>query len=540
MELYVDGKLLGSQTHSGAIRNAPYQVILGKSAELRDSHLGYMCHATLDKVRIFDRVVSVEDLQVPPDDLKEHALLWLDFETAEKEGSYYSIGIPGRTYGLVWPDRSIQPELWQMKKSPQPVHFSMKDTEAGMVEITNRHHFRNLKELSFRWALSVDGKTQQEGPLEIALEPGETQQLAVPYTVPELDRGSECHLLISAATLRDYPWAKAGHEVAWEQFEIPAGIRPYQGRTVAENEAGKTLQVEEEETALRIQGEGFVYTFSRESGELLSMLVGDKELISKGPRFNVWRAPLANDLDSWNFWQTDMGYVREDMGRETANGWRSIGLDRLVQDVDRMWSESTPDMVRVHVETSMHAMNYTTGFKVRYDYCIYADGEMEIAVKASARGNMTRWIPRVGLQMKLPKEFQSMSWFGRGPFENYPDRKSGAKIGIYKSTVEEDYVPYIIPQDYGNRCDVRWFSLDNGSGSGLHISSGELFQVSAQKYSTDRLDRAHYTFLLEEEEVVTLNLDHRVSGVGGTANSVLNPYQLAPGEFAFDFRIRPY
>jgi beta-galactosidase len=540
MELFVDGELLGSMECGGSIRNAPYQVILGKSAELRDSHMGYMCHVTLDNVRIFDRSVRRYELNREDATLRSQARLWLDFETTKNEGSYYSIGIPGRTYGLVWPDRSIQPELWQMKKSPQPVHFSMIDTKGGTVEIWNRHHFRNLKELNFRWELSVDGETQQEGPLEIALEPGETQRFAIPYLMPELDRGSECHLLISAATLRDYPWAKAGHEVAWEQFEIPARIRTVEVVPSAENEPGKTLEVVEEEKVLRIKGEGFEYIFSRVSGELFSMRVGDKELISKGPHLNVWRAPLANDLDSWNFWQTDMGYVTEGMGRETANGWRSIGLDRLVQDVDQMWSESTPDMVRVHVEASMHAMNYTTGFKVRYDYCICGDGELEIAVKASARGNMTRWIPKIGLQMQLPREFQHMSWFGRGPFENYPDRKSGAKIGIYHSTVEEDYVPYIIPQDYGNRCDVRWFRLDNGAGKGLHIHSGELFQVSAQKYSTERLDRAHYTFQLQEEDVVTLNLDHLVSGVGGTANSVLNPYQVVPGEFVFDFRIRPY
>jgi beta-galactosidase len=187
----------------------------------------------------------------------------------------------------------------------------------------------------------------------------------------------------------------------------------------------------------------------------------------------------------------------------------------------------------------MHSNNFTTGFKVFYDFSIHTSGEIEITVRASARGSMTRWIPKVGLKLQLPKEFQNVEWYGRGPFENYPDRKTGAKIGIYKSTVEEDYVPYIIPQDYGNRCDVRWLTLVNGEGRGLAVAADGLFNFSAQKYSTDQLDRAHYTFQLKEEDVVTLNLDHRVSGVGGTANSVLNPYQVAPGEFSFTFRIKP-
>lgn len=290
---------------------------------------------------------------------------------------------------------------------------------------------------------------------------------------------------------------------------------------------------------MELVGSGFKYIFDKQTGILSSMNLQGVELISKGPRLNVWRAPLANDLDSWNFWRTEMGHVTEGMGKETANGWRSIGLDRLEQDVDQFWSEVDDQAVRIHVEASLHAMNYTTGFKVFYDYTIRGDGELEIATRVSAQGNMTKWIPKVGLQMELPREFQDMEWFGRGPYENYPDRKSGAKMGIYQTSVDEDYVPYIIPQDYGNRCDVRWFKLSNKEGSGLHVISDELFNISAQKYTTENLDRAHYTFLLKEEESVTLNLDHQVSGVGGTANSVLNPYRVAPGEFDFTFTIKP-
>jgi beta-galactosidase len=234
-----------------------------------------------------------------------------------------------------------------------------------------------------------------------------------------------------------------------------------------------------------------------------------------------------------------MGHVTDGFGKETANGWRSIGLDQLAQDMDRIWSESDSHSAHIHVEASLHAMNYTTGFKVYYDYHINGDGTMEIAVRSSARGNMTKWIPRVGLQMQLPEEFQEMEWFGRGPFENYPDRKTGAKIGIYHSRVDEFFVPYIIPQDYGNRCDVRWFKLSNGTGLGLQVSSDEGFNFSAQKYSTENMDRAHYPFQLKEEELLTLNLDHKVSGVGGTANSVLNPYRVSPGEYSFAFSIRP-
>jgi beta-galactosidase len=288
-----------------------------------------------------------------------------------------------------------------------------------------------------------------------------------------------------------------------------------------------------------VKGEGFVYTFRKEDGVLSSMLLEDKEILSKGPRLNVWRAPLANDLDSWNFRRTEMGHVTEGMGKETANGWRSIGLDQLEQVVDHFDCSADVQAVRVHVEASLTARNYTTGFKVFYDYTIYGNGKMKVDTRVSARGNMTKWIPKVGLQMEMPGAFQQMEWFGRGPFETYPDRLTGAKMGIYKTTVEEAYVPYIIPQDYGNRSEVHWFKLSDHEGTGLYISAPQTFDVSAQKYTTDNLDRAHYPFQLIEQDVVTLNLDHRVTGVGGTANSVLNPYRVAPGEFQFSFTLKP-
>ena len=290
---------------------------------------------------------------------------------------------------------------------------------------------------------------------------------------------------------------------------------------------------------LKLSGSGFVYGMDTLTGVLSSMVLDGKEILQRGPVLNVWRAPLANDLDSWNFWHTELGHVTEGMGKETANGWRSIGLDQLVQAVDDFHSQIGSDKAELWVECSLFARNYTTGFKVHYHYTIYGDGEMEVECSVSTRGFMTKWIPKMGLQMELAEDIQHMEWLGRGPFENYPDRKTGARIGVYSTTVEADYVPYIIPQDYGNRCDTYWCRMTDHSGKGLFITSEEPFNFSAQKFRTSMLDRAHYTFQLKETPGVTLNLDHRVSGVGGTANSVLNPYRVLPGEFRFSFSIKP-
>jgi len=534
MELYMDDEIIGTRPCRGRIVNAPYGVILGKSAELRDGHRGYMCHATMDQVRIFGEALAIEDLQKESEELKSRSLLWLDFETTREEGSYYSIGIPGRTYGLVWPDRSVQPELWQLKKSPQPVSYEAVDLGQGLIEIYNRHHFRNLDELEFNWELTENGLPVQHGKLDVDLPPGKEKQIRIPYEKPAGLPGAFYHLLISCATTADQPWAGAGHEIAWEQWPLTFIDVPAQ-----EQEPTGSIHAEKKDRFLKLSGDGFVYGIDTITGRIVSMVLNGKELIRKGPGLNVWRAPLANDLDSWNFWHTEMGHVTEGMGKETANGWRSIGLDQLIQDLDQFRYKINSHQAEVWVETSVHARNHTTGFKVFYHFFISGDGELEMKTRVSPRGNMTKWIPKVGLQMELSGDCQNMEWLGRGPFENYPDRKTGARIGRFTTTVEEDYVPYIIPQDYGNRTDTYWCSLSDDQGTGLIITSNELFNFSAQKYSTENMDRAHYPFQLKDEEGVTLNLDHRVSGVGGTAMSVLNPYRVLPGEFDFTFTIKP-
>ena len=163
LTLFVDGEKVASANCTGNIVNGPYPVNIGKSAEIIDNHLGYLTHTTIDNVRIFNKVISAEDLKNNYEELKKSAALWLDFESVKDESHYYTIGLPGRTYGLVWPDRSVQPELWQLKKSPQPVEIKMLNLEAGEVEIFNRFTFTNLSDLNATWSLLADGEKHRIG-----------------------------------------------------------------------------------------------------------------------------------------------------------------------------------------------------------------------------------------------------------------------------------------------------------------------------------------------------------------------------------------
>jgi len=174
-----------------------------------------------------------------------------------------------------------------------------------------------------------------------------------------------------------------------------------------------------------------------------------------------------------------------------------------------------------------------------YIYHINGSGEMSIDHSILPDGDMPSWLPRIGVDWILDKSLDNVQWYGRGPQENYPDRKSGYKTGIYKSTVAGMYEPYLIPQDYGLRCDNRWVRMTDDSGTGLEFSGNKLFNFSAQPYSTENLTRALYTYQLHSFDGITFNFDYATSGVGCTALSVFPAYQVMPNRYDFTMTIKP-
>ena len=153
---------------------------------------------------------------------------------------------------------------------------------------------------------------------------------------------------------------------------------------------------------------------------------------------------------------------------------------------------------------------------------------------------MPTLLPKLGMQLFLPDDFKNIQWYGRGPFETYPDRKTGAKVGLWSSTVDNEYVPYIIPQDHGNKTDTRWLRISNNNNLGLMISSAEPFNFSVHGYSTDNLTRAVHHYQLEKEDYVTLNVDYEVTGVGGTAIRTLTKYHVMPTVRQYSIMMKPF
>jgi len=544
LQLFVDEKAVASTRFSGNIDHTPFPLCIGREADTQDQgeYSGRLSKMVIDDVKIFDKAVSIQELQNDT----ANATLALDFETDHKDGDFYAVGLGGRTYGIIWPNRQVQPEINQIKKSAQPVKIEAIDIEKGMVKITNLHQFKNLNELAGVWLLSVNGEAVQRGFLDIDLPAGQTLTDTIPFRIPTINPGSECILTVSFALKNKTNWAEAGHEIAWEQFSVPALIAKAEEPVIS----GR-VSTFENRTSLTVAGRNFRYVFNKKTGELNSLQFGGTEYLEKGPTFHVWRVPLANDLDPWGSRQFTYRNFTPGLGRSIDNQLRTLGMRDLVSEVSEMevYKKSDTEII-VHIKAYSNSSNDTkrrmnsgswaSAFERNETWTILADGTINLEQEIIPHGLMPDMLQRIGLQFELPKAFHNVAWYGRGPFETYPDRKTGAKIGLYQSNADEMFEPYITPQEYGNRTDVRWLKVQNENGKGLLIKGYDLLNFSLHKYSTDNLERAMYSYQLKEAPNTILNLDYEVSGVGGSAIRQLQKYRVMPGVRKYKLTIQPF
>ncbi len=540
MKVYIDGKEVGSMSARGSITNFPFPVNIGRNAERHGQETNvYICDAILDNVGIFTRALFPGQYQ------PKSAVLWLDFEQDTDKGSFYSYGIGARTYGSIWPDRSVQPEMWQMKKSTQPIAVTLIDAEKGWVEVWNRNHFLNASFYRTQWFLEADGEVIEKGELTLQIPPLSKNHIQIPYHKPALVAGKEYRVTISSTLKKDEIWASAGHEVAWDQLELPWYIQ----KETPQKKSG-TLTFNEMPDGITVKGADFTFTFNK-SGALASIDCQGLELLKSPLSLNVWRAPLANELDNWNSSNARSVNWREGYGQFLSTEYYSLGIDRLatypmsinvfkledkvyiqVRDITLTGKSGTEDLDRYIRGRSVN------GFENLYSYTITGDGEISLHHTINPQGRMPLWLPRIGLTMTLSKNLDKVEWYGRGPQENYPDRKTGYKTGVYSTTVTEMYEPYLIPQDHGLRTDNRWLRMTNGKGVGLEFSMDQWFNFNAYPYSTENLTKAQYTYQLLEMDGITLNLDYDTSGVGCTARGIYNAYRTYPTLYERELKIK--
>ncbi len=521
---------------NGNILNTPFPVNIGRNAEIHGQETNvYISDAIIDQAGIFQNVVLPDRLEAPDADLKKQAALWLDFEEMTTGADFFSYGIGARTYGAIWPDRRPQPEMWQIKKSAQPVSVKLISVKTSDVEITNRYLFTNLKELEAKWILQADGASLDSGNLSLNIEAQKSSVVHVPFTKPEIKEGVEYRLLLSFRQKSKTLWAEKGFEIAWDQLDLP-WFKPVQ----KVSETAESLDVSESVGQTIISGRDFSYTFDKSKGMLTSIKVKGKELIKRGAELNIWRAPLANETDEWGFGWANIRHLVEGYGHVAATAWYSAGIDKL-RKINELFKVTKIDnsTVSVEIRNLMLLGSKRGALTNQFKYTVTGNGEITIDHSVIPNGEMPSTLPRIGLGLILDKSIGNVEWYGRGPQENYPDRKSGYKTGVYKSTVKDMCEPYLIPQDYGLRTENRWVRVTDGNGIGLEFSGDKLFNFSAQPYSTENLTKALYTYQLHPFDGITFNLDYATSGVGCTALLVFSAYKVLPARYDFRTIVRP-
>jgi len=533
----IDEKISKREPVSGNILNTPFPVNIGRNAELHGQETSvYICDAIIDDAGIFSKVISDEALKSPSSDLIKSACLWLDFEEMTTGGDFFSYGIGARTYGAIWPDRRPQPEMWQIKKTGQPVAVSLVSAEKGIVEIENRYLFTNLGDLDAEWSLQGDGETLGKGSLPLNIEPQKKALIKIPFTKPVIKAGVEYRLLISFRQKNKTAWADKGYEIARDQLDLKWFEPVHQVLSAM----AQPVALAENSGSITITGKDFEYRFDRKKGELVSIKVKGKELVKRGAELNVWRAPLANETDDWGFWSSNNKHFKDGFGHFASTEWYSAGIDNMKTALESCnVSKSEDSSIIVDVRKLSILSTQRGAFMNHFVYSVDGSGVMTISHEVVPDGDMPSWLPRVGVDWILDRSLANVTWYGRGPQENYPDRKSGYKVGIYNTTVNEMYEPYLKPQDYGLRTDNRWVRMTDESGTGLEFKGDKLFNFSTQSYSTENLTRAYYTYQLQREDGITFNFDYATSGVGCSAVSVFSAYQVMPQRYCFTTTIRP-
>ncbi|WP_093420584.1 glycoside hydrolase family 2 TIM barrel-domain containing protein [Saccharopolyspora flava] len=518
LRLFIDGKEVGSTPFTGAIDRSSAEVNIGRDFETSwndPSDVGWMGRGAIDDARIYDRALSPDELAAP--EPAGGALLALDFDRVDDEGTHLSYGSSlSGIDGLVGADRRPQPETAELAWAHQPLRFAFDD---GTLSVTNERQFTGTDDLDLRWKV-VEGSrvvAEQRQPLRVDPDSTWTKPVAVPPNPDDRER----FLTVEAVTTGARPGLPAGHVLAHDQFPLGGGTVPGLAPHPAD---GPPVQVREDGSTVTASAAGVTYRF--DEGALSSILSGEQELITGGPKLDAWRAPISNETFAW--------------GDAEGEAWRDAGLDRLVTTTTGQRVEAAPDgAARIVVDSRVAAPDVAgSWFDQTLTYTIGRDGTLRLGHRVTPQGGMRElpYLPRIGVSLAIPDRFERFSWYGREA-ESYNDRKNGSPIGVHSSTVDEQYVEYHRPQDHGNHTDARWALLTDGDTGGLLVAGAPNVGVS----SYDDLDRAAYPFQLHRNDGwTTLHADHAVTGVGGTPNPVRERYQVRP-DIGYDntLTIRP-
>ncbi len=495
---------------------------------------------------------------------------WVDQGLLEKDkegkaywtygGDYGQNGTPSDgdfcINGVVYPDRTVKPHSEEMRKVYQNIKFINFDAERQTIDIRNDFAFTDLSKYDFSYTVTANGKKLFTESFALNLAPGETKTVQL-KDLPSTEAGAtEHHVLFEAKIRQPEPFLPAGYAIAREQHYINLLEKESAGRQVP-------AQIEETDTQAILSGNNFKAVFDKASGLLVSYKYKGTEYVNDGQGLhpNFWRAPIDNDYGAQlpvklKVWRniseatpkatsfdvtSKRGFYRESSpngkpgnrnGRESQVTYSIVSCTYDYPEVDGKW--------------------YVT-------YTVFNNGVIKVNNQFAVNDTKAPMIPRVGMRMQIPLKFKNLKYFGRGPWENYRDRRSSAFHGEYDFDANNLYEPYIRPQENNHRTDVRWFTLTDKAGNGIMFIADKTFEINVSSYPMETFDSGddiHNNAPVSANTVhrhnndpkagkfIDVCIDYRMMGVGGD-NSwgalPLEPYRIQASDapFGYGFSIVP-
>ena len=462
--------------------------------------------------------------------------------------------------GIVRPDFSPKAQYYEVKKVYQNVGVKAVDMKQGQIEIFNKNYFEPLKNYQIVWSLYKDGVCiSKNQPLQGAkniVGPREKGFYTLPYDYASLDPKSEYFVTVQFLLGKDMPWAAKGYPQMEEQLRVKgADVAAPSIATVAKNGKAMKLSVDKAAKRANINGGNFQVAFDLNTGAIYSLKYGSQDIIKdgNGPKLDAYRAPTDNDagIGYHNAWFKNGLYDLQHVVKNwnyTAKKDGTYQFDFTVEsqgkegcDVNYSNRDRDPESC-YNFEKNKHALtDADLKFTSRQIYTIYKDGSIEM--QSAIGANRSKVIlPRIGYSMVLPSELNQYDYYGRGPVNNYNDRKTSQFIGWYHSPVAEQGIMLPKPQAQGNREEVRWCAVTNDSQQGVVFISDSTMSASALPWSQQELTLAAHPYQLPKSSGTHLHLDAKVTGLGGAScgqGGPLTPDQVRSTPTTFGFIIRP-
>lgn len=344
------------------------------------------------------------------------------------------------------------------------------------------------------------------------MAPGASVTVPFPDCATSISSEKDVYITVFFHLRNSYPWALAGHKVAWFQHQLSAA----ESKLILSLNGSSDLQVQRKRINMRIQGQNFTITYDNARGYLTGWTVKGETVLLPDPatgaavNLSFWRPPTDNDNP------LSLPY------------WKRFGVDSLTSQLRSSSVESTSESVTITAVTFISPPVLAWGFEATTKYVISSNGTLSVSVSLKPTGFKPEHVPRIGLDLRLPRQFDGVKWHGLGPGESYPDKKSAQRIGVWEvNSVSELQTPYEVPQENANRMETRWVTLSEPKGRTFRAIAGDASEWSsnaqrsfswvATRHSTDVVQKAKHPCDLVEEDATLVRLDAKVAGVGTAA-----------------------